>query len=128
MAASFTLWVQDENPDQTYLLALLLRVCKEQPGSVTQEFQQYAQGRLDHSHKLSYQVSHNYSKGGCNVAFTLHPYTASKNMHYGPVKKLFPAWVWPLMGRVAFQDGDASYSSTEDRAHDGSYSASSSPC
>jgi hypothetical protein len=26
----------------------------------------------------------------------------------GPVKKLFPAWVWPLMGWAAFQDGDAS--------------------
>ena len=45
----------------------------------------------------------------------------------GPVKKLFPALVWPLMGQAYAQDGDASYSSTEDRSHDGSCSASSSP-
>lgn len=45
----------------------------------------------------------------------------------GPVKKLFPALVWPLMGPASSQDGDASYSSTEDRLHDESCSASSSP-
>jgi hypothetical protein len=33
----------------------------------------------------------------------------------GAIKKLFPALVWPLMGQVSDQDGDASYSSTEDR-------------
>ena len=37
----------------------------------------------------------------------------------GLVKKLWPALVRRLMGQAYDQDGDASYSSIEDRSHDG---------
>jgi hypothetical protein len=42
------------------------------------------------------------------------------------VKILFPVLVLSLMPQTYDQDGDESYSSTEDRSHDGSYSTSSS--
>ena len=67
--SSFTMWVRDDNPDQTYLIALLLRVCKEQAHQVPPAFQAFGSGSS--SRDLSYKVEKNYSKGGSNVTFTL---------------------------------------------------------
>ena len=69
--AKMALWVKDTNPDQTFLIALLMRVCKEQPNQVPPEFQRFGQG--DHSQELTYRISPNPAKGGVTVEFTLSP-------------------------------------------------------
>jgi hypothetical protein len=65
----FKLWVQDENPDKTFLLVLLMRACDEQSSQVPEGFRRYIQG--DRSRELSYRVTRNATKGGSDVEFIL---------------------------------------------------------
>lgn len=67
--ATFTIWVKDPNPTQMYLTALLLRICREQPGEVPEEFRKFAGG--DHSLNLSFQIKPNRTDGKTYVEFSL---------------------------------------------------------
>ena len=66
---TFTLWVRNPNPDEPYLIALLMRVCREHPREVPPEFSAYVNG--DKSRQLSYRTSPNTNKGGVDVTWTL---------------------------------------------------------
>jgi hypothetical protein len=69
MPATFTLWVRDTNPNQMYLMALLMRVCREHPSDVPAEFKAYVDG--NRARELAYRTSPNSSKGGTDVTWTL---------------------------------------------------------
>ncbi len=67
--SKMALWVKDTNPDQTFLISLLLRVCQEQASQEPPEFRRFGQG--DHSKDLAYKISPNPARGGVTVEFTL---------------------------------------------------------
>ena len=69
--SEFRIWVKDELPEQPYLIALLLRICNDQRESAPIEFVDYVQGRS--SLELTYAVSRNHARGGCDVTFFLRP-------------------------------------------------------
>jgi hypothetical protein len=68
-STTFTLWVRDANPAQAYLLALLIRVCRENPQDMPVALRAYADG--ERSRQLSYRTSPNREKGGTDVTWTL---------------------------------------------------------
>lgn len=77
-STEFTLWVRDPNPGKPYLLALLIKVCREHRQDIPDEFTAYADG--ERSRQLSYRTSPNRSKGGTDVTWVL---TGSHSAHGG---------------------------------------------
>jgi len=68
-ATEFTIWVRDPSQDESYLLALLTRICREHPHDIPSEFKAYADG--ERSRRLSYRTSPNLGKGGTDVTWIL---------------------------------------------------------
>lgn len=66
----FTMWVRDPNPDKAYLLALLVRICREHPQDIPAEFRAYHDGERSRR-RLSYRTSPNRSKGGTDISWVL---------------------------------------------------------
>jgi hypothetical protein len=67
----FTLWVKDENPNETYLLALLFRIRHEHPENVSKEIRDMLDNKIPHD--LQYKFTRNHMEGKTYVDFIFTP-------------------------------------------------------
>ena len=65
--SSFTIWVKDENPNEMYLLALLLRMKNEHPEMMSDEIKDMINNKIPHD--LQYKITRNHSEGRTYVEF-----------------------------------------------------------
>lgn len=64
---SFTIWVKDENPEEMFLMALLVRMRAEHPEMMSQEIKDMLDDKIPYD--LQYKTTRNYSEGKTYVEF-----------------------------------------------------------
>lgn len=64
---SFTIWVKDENPNEMFLMALLVRMRMEHPEAMSDEIKDMLDDKIPHD--LQYKITRNHAEGKTYVEF-----------------------------------------------------------
>lgn len=65
--STFTIWVKDENPNEMFLLALLMRIKAEHPEKMPADIKDMLDDKIPHD--LQYRTTRNYAEGRTYVDF-----------------------------------------------------------
>jgi uncharacterized membrane protein YhaH (DUF805 family) len=66
-SSSFTIWVKDENPEEMFLMALLVRMRNEHPEMMSQEIKDMLDNKIPYN--LQYKTTRNRTEGRTYVEF-----------------------------------------------------------